>query len=324
MKKLIIFGVSTILPFLVVSCSGETISKAEYDELNQKYTQLLEAEESSNNIALTADTTINTSNIDEFINSNAILVDVRNFEEYMNIGHILGFQSIPFYDYLEGNALVRNDDWEFSEDEIVNRDIIINAFGDDFERPIILICASGRRASYVKSALDSIGYKKVFNAGGFNDYNGKYIVLGDESYSNPMHIPTPEKDSVDMENLDKFLYRKNARYVDLRNFDDLFFDGYIRGFEAVPFYQYLENRAVKRNDSWNFTEEDIVNEEVIYNIFGNNFDTEIFLMCTTGTRSEYFKTVLETLGYNNVYNVGGFSDYKGFEVIVGDEQFALD
>ena len=47
-------------------------------------------------------------------------------------------------------------------------------------------------------------------------------------------------------------------------------------------------------------------------------------MCGSGTRAGYVKDALESIGYTNVYNVGGIRDYKGDHKIFGDESFSLE
>ena len=54
----------------------------------------------------------------------------------------------------------------------------------DQGKAIVLFCASGTRAAYVKTILDKKGYR-TFNAGGFKDYKGAYKVLGDGVYALP-------------------------------------------------------------------------------------------------------------------------------------------
>ncbi|MFV0440571.1 MAG: rhodanese-like domain-containing protein [Lachnospirales bacterium] len=128
---------------------------------------------------------------------------------------------------------------------------------------------------------------------------------------------------VDMTNIDQYLHRDNAVYVDVRDFADQFAGGYIRGFTMVPFTQYLENRAVVKNDGWNFTEADVVGEEYLTNVFGENKDAEIFVMCASGTKSGYIADVLTGIGYTNVQNVGGIKDYDGENKVMGDGEYTI-
>lgn len=43
------------------------------------------------------------------------------------------------------------------------------------EGPIVVFCRSGARAKTAKEALESLGYKKIFNAGGLSDMD--YLLL---------------------------------------------------------------------------------------------------------------------------------------------------
>ncbi|WP_319477868.1 rhodanese-like domain-containing protein [Marispirochaeta aestuarii] len=267
---------------------------------------------------LTGTEEITMENIDQYIEKDARFIDLRNFADMFNGGYIAGFEVVPFFQYLEGRALVRNNGWEFSEADVVEPAILENIFGSK-EDVIVLMCGSGTRAGYVKDALNSLGYTKVINAGGIRDYKGENKVLGDGSYAGQMVLPA----EVTMENIDQYLYRDGAKYVDLRNVADKYVGGYIDSFELVSFFEYLENNALVRNNGWEFSEADVVEPAILENIFGSK-DREVFLMCGSGTRAGYVKDALESIGYTNVYNVGGIRDYKGDHKIFGDESFSLN
>ena len=224
---------------------------------------------------------------------------------------------MPFLEYLEGRALVRNNGWEYSSADVANEAMLENIFGPK-EEPVVLMCGSGTRAGYVKDALEDIGYTTVFNAGGIRDYDGENKILGDGEYAGKEALP----EAVTMANIDQYLGRAGAKYVDLRNVEDKYVGGYIDGFEVVSFFQYLEGRAFVRNNGWEFSEEDIESAAVLENIFGPK-DREVFVMCGSGTRSGYTKEALEAIGYEEVYNVGGIRDYQGDNKVLGDSSFSL-
>ncbi len=131
-------------------------------------------------------------------------------------------------------------------------------------------------------------------------------------------------EEVSMANFDDYAFRPYARYVDLRNFADMFKAGYIQGFEVVPFFDYLQGRALVRNDGWNYSSADLINPSLLKNIFGKDLNTEIFLMCAGGTRAGYVREALLEIGYTNVYNIGGFGDYKGAYKVLGHGEFSMD
>lgn len=267
--------------------------------------------------ALTGKETISMENLDSYMASSARFIDLRNYADLMNGGYIAGFEVVPFFQYVEGRGLVRNKGWEFSPADIKDAALLENLFGPK-DQAVVLICASGTRAGYVKAALESLGYTKVFNAGGFKDYKGSRKILGDGSYTGLVELPA----AVDMGNIDAYLDRPGAKYVDLRNVGDKYKAGYVDGFEVVSFFEYLDGNALKRNTGWEFTEADIVSKAILQNVFGNK-KREIFLMCASGTRAGYVKAALESLGYAKVYNVGGLKDYKGKRKVLGDETFSL-
>ena len=271
---------------------------------------------SSKDMSLTGTEEITMTNIDEYLAYDARFVDLRNFSDQLNGGYIAGFELVPFFQYLEGRALVRNSKWEFSASDIKSKAILENVFGDK-ESAVLLMCGSGTRAGYVKAALEEIGYTKVINVGGIKDYAGMNKVLGDGNFNGTVVLP-----EVTMANIDKFLARPNAKYVDLRNVKDKYVSGYIDGFETVSFFEYLENNALVRNNKWEFSAADVTSKAKLMNIFGDK-NREIFLMCGSGTRAGYVKASLEEIGYTNVHNVGGIKDYAGERKVLGDADFVL-
>ncbi|MDA3812261.1 MAG: rhodanese-like domain-containing protein, partial [Spirochaetaceae bacterium] len=170
---------------------------------------------SSKEIVLTGSEEITMANVDEYLDYDGRFIDLRNFSDQMNSGYIAGFELVPFFQYLEGRALVRNNKWEFSTADIKSKASLENVFGDK-EGVIFLMCGSGTRAGYVKAALEEIGYTKVFNIGGMKDYAGTKKILGDGNFNGAAVLPA----EVTMTNIDRALGRPGAKYVDLRKVTD--------------------------------------------------------------------------------------------------------
>ncbi len=78
------------------------------------------------------------------IRDGALLVDVRSQSEY-DSGHIEGAINIP-HDRIKESAA---------------------EFGDDPERSIVLYCRSGHRAGIATKSLQSLGFNRIINAGGY-------------------------------------------------------------------------------------------------------------------------------------------------------------
>jgi rhodanese-related sulfurtransferase/uncharacterized protein with FMN-binding domain len=134
----------------------------------------------------------------------------------------------------------------------------------------------------------------------------------------------PETLMLEDANFDEFLGRPEVQYVDLRNFDDKMNAGYVSGFEMIPFFDYLEGEDVLvRTDGWNFEAAGIMNQAQLENLFDKDAEY-IFLMCGSGTRAGFVLDALESIGYTNVMNVGGISNYAGDAKVLGDESFVLD
>jgi len=123
-------------------------------------------------------------------------------------------------------------------------------------------------------------------------------------------------ESITMANVDEYLYNADFQFVDLRNFDDQMADGWIRGFEMIPFFDYLEYMDILvRVDGWSFDETAIKDESALRALFDE--DKYIVLMCAGGTRAGFVKDALDSLGYENVYNAGGLSAYEGENLVLG-------
>jgi len=124
---------------------------------------------------------------------------------------------------------------------------------------------------------------------------------------------------VDMTNIDIYLEREDAQYVDLRNFDDKLSAGYIAGFQFIPYFDYLSAEGI-------LTGRDVFvvgDEARLKELF--DMDAEaIFLMCQSGGRAGWVKAALESLGYTNVYNITGFSSYEGDNLVAGDGSYVLE
>ena len=126
-------------------------------------------------------------------------------------------------------------------------------------------------------------------------------------------------DIITMENLDDYMFRDDVQYVDLRNFESGFLNGFIYSFEIIPFFDYLDYRAFNRNDSYEFNPDQIINENIIYNYFDK--DKTIFLYADGCIRSGYLKDVLSYLEYDMIFVLGGFYEYDGINKVLGDGTF---
>lgn len=129
---------------------------------------------------------------------------------------------------------------------------------------------------------------------------------------------------VTMDNVDEYLGRSDVQYVDLRGFQDKMASGYIAGFEFIPFFEYLEAEGVlvRTDGDWTFAAADIGSQARLKGLFDE--DKTIFLMCGSGTRAGYVMAALESLGYENVINVGGIADYAGDNKVAGDGSYTTN
>jgi rhodanese-related sulfurtransferase len=306
MKKLVGLLLTIAAVFTLAACQPETVVEVvEKEVIKEVY---IEAEE----VEIPAEVTM--ANIDTLLErDNVQLVDLRNWNDKVTSGYIAGFEMISFFEVLEGYAIQRTDGWNWVEANMVDEDILANFFDKDADA-IFLMCGSGTRAGFVKSALEQIGYTNVYNAGGIKDYAGDFKVDGLGSDYVGKVLPG----TVTMANVDAVLEADNVQLIDLRQFNDKIVSGYIAGFEMIPFFEVLEagNFLVRTDGDWTFAAEDIVDADVLENYFDRDARA-IYLMCGSGTRAGFVKAALEELGYTNVVNAGGIKDYAGENKVEG-------
>ena len=77
----------------------------------------------------------------------ALLVDVRSPQEF-SAGHVEGAINIPHLD-------------------VEKR---LSEFGENPDREIVLYCRSGHRSGLAQEGLKALGYTRVFNAGGYEEW----------------------------------------------------------------------------------------------------------------------------------------------------------
>lgn len=133
--------------------------------------------------------------------------------------------------------------------------------------------------------------------------------------------PIEFDDEITMINLDQYMERDDVQYVDLRNFDAKFAAGYIDGFEMIPFFDYLDNRAFDRENTYMFDPNQILNEDIMTTYF--NQEKIIFLYADGCIRADYVREVLLHLGYEKVFTLGGYFEYSGAYNVLGDSRYEI-
>lgn len=139
--------------------------------------------------AAAKDSPITMADLDSFLfRSDVMVVDLRNFEDRLSSGYIAGTEVLPFFQFLEPRMVTRGlvdgkpSSWDVSKASVNDGFAYSNYFNPT--KKIILFCASGTRAAFVKSVLDAKGYT-TYNLGGFKDYKGVNKVMGDGMYTLP-------------------------------------------------------------------------------------------------------------------------------------------
>ncbi|AIO18669.1 hypothetical protein KQ51_00789 [Candidatus Izimaplasma bacterium HR1] len=146
------------------------------------------------------------------------------------------------------------------------------------------------------------------------------ITLGSCEQTEEPLVITAESE-ISMENLDLYLFRDDVQYIDLRNFESSFKYGIIEGFDVIPFFDYLDFRAFNRDRTYEFDPDQILDERILLRLFEP--EKAIFLYADGCIRSGYLKDVLNYLGYERVFVIGGYYEYLGEHVIGGSGHYNI-
>jgi rhodanese-related sulfurtransferase len=123
-----------------------------------------------------------------------------------------------------------------------------------------------------------------------------------------------------MDNLDDYIMSPTIQKVDVRSQAERIANGYVDYFQTIPLFEFLDGNAVDLSQGYDrFRPSDIKDEALIRRLFDENAEA-IVVMCNSGARSGYVVAVLEHLGYENVYNLGGYRSYQGAYFIRGQQQ----
>ena len=130
-------------------------------------------------------------------------------------------------------------------------------------------------------------------------------------------------------NIDQYLFRDDVQYVDLRASRLILEEGYVSGFEFIPFYNiigshgsgytlykmkndvYVDGKLISPGQVGSFEAQFEESESIIRGLFNKN--KYIFFISQGGTECGYMINLLIQLGYdgNLLYNVGGVSNSEG-------------
>jgi|LGVF01.2.fsa_nt_gb rhodanese-related sulfurtransferase len=142
-----------------------------------------------------------------------------------------------------------------------------------------------------------------------------FLIVGCDEDDPKQRVEILPEDLITMEVLDDYMFRDDVQYVDLRNFSSRFLSGYIDSFEIIPFFDYLDYRVFDREDIFEFDADHILDSNELERLFDR--DKAIFLYADGCIRSGYLKDVLNHLGYERVYVLGGYYEYQGEYKVLG-------
>lgn len=132
-------------------------------------------------------------------------------------------------------------------------------------------------------------------------------------------------------NLDNYMFREDVQYIDLRSTKMVIEEGYVSGFEFIPFVSIIasfeeqealyqmkrvidgEGKIYGPGQIGGFIAQYEESESIINSIFDKN--KYIFLISQGGSEGAYVINLLIQLGYdgNLLYNIGGVSNSEGVE-----------
>ena len=141
--------------------------------------------------------------------------------------------------------------------------------------------------------------------------------------NNPMTSP------INTTNLDKYMFRDDVQYIDLRSPKMIMNEGYIAGFQFIPYYSIIgsfssnvtlyrmenkydeEGNYISAGRVGGFTAQYVESQTIIESIFSK--EKYIFCISQGGTESGYVINLLIQLGYNPelLYNIGGVMNNEG-------------
>lgn len=81
----------------------------------------------------------------------ALFIDCRSDSEFFFVGHAVGSVHVAWYD---------GPDWELNPHFVGE---VRRLAGHSTQRPVILICRSGKRSVEAGEALEAAGFKRVYN-----------------------------------------------------------------------------------------------------------------------------------------------------------------
>lgn len=129
-----------------------------------------------------------------------------------------------------------------------------------------------------------------------------------------------EQPAYRMDNLDDYIKEATVQKVDVRGQAERLANGYVDYFQVIPLFEYLADNALDLSLGYDrFRPSDIKDEALLRALFDGEA-TAIVIMCNSGARSGYVVAVLEYLGYENVYNLGGYQSYQGAYYVRGQQQ----
>lgn len=183
---------------------------------------------------------------------------------------------------------------------------------------VLLLCGCNE----VSSSIDSV-----------NSSNDSSTALSSSAdFSLPVKTASNDNSArtspINSQNLDQYLFRSDIQYVDLRNIDMVVEEGYVCGFEFIPFYQIIcsftstttlysmsrktiDEEIISAGQIGSFTANYVESLEQIESLFSK--EKPIFLISQGGSESSYMINLLIQLGYDEskLYNVGGVSNNEG-------------
>lgn len=180
----------------------------------------------------------------------------------------------------------------------------------------------------MKKVLIGIMVLIAFIANGCKNKDDNYSEIPSKISANDN---SPITSPINTINLDNYMFREDVQYIDLRATTMVVEEGYVAGFEFIPFVSIIasfeeqealyqmkrvidsEGKIHAAGQIGGFVAQYEESENVINSIFDKN--KYIFLISQGGSEGAYVINLLIQLGYDGdlLYNVGGVSNSEGVE-----------
>lgn len=148
--------------------------------------------------------------------------------------------------------------------------------------------------------------------------------------------PLASDSPINPQNIDNYLFLDNVQYIDLRSPQQIVSEGFIAGFENIPFYEMIVSWKPEDNilftmhkssnskdyigSTGSFSPHYKESEDLLHSLFSEN--KQVVFFSTAGVESAYMINLLIQYGYDpsSLYNAGSFTNSVGTSISYRDNK----